>query len=381
MTHIVRFGKVAVLAGVIAALVYWMRFAPLPAISHEVARGEIVAEVMGTGTLEARVRTTVSPKIAGRIQQVLVDQGDQVQAGQLLLTLDDADLRQQVEIAQANVDSAAAALDRLRADEAQANAVLSQTRRSHERAQEALATNSVSEQEADRALEAYRVAEAGVARAAAGIAEGRTELIAAERNLAYRETLLADSRVTAPFDGLVVKRHREPGDIVAPGSPALSLVSLEEIWVTAWVDETELAELAVGQPARVVFRSEPDHDYQGEVARLGRETDRETREFVVDVRVLALPDNWAVGQRAEAYVQTARKDSVVLLPPRFLAWRGPEAGVYVLTGSKANWQAVQLGLHGSDDVEVVTGLDAGATVVMPAGPKPVSLDGREVRLQ
>ena len=380
MPRLMRVIQVGLPLVAIAGLAYWLRFSPLAVVTHEVSRGPIAVEVLGTGTLEARVRSTVSPRIGGRVQQILVDQGDRVTAGQVLFTLDDADLRQQVEIAAANVASAEAALDRLQADEAQANAILEQTRRSHERAQQALPSHGISEQEADRALEAYRIAEAGVARATAALAEGRTQLIAAEKNRSYRETLLADTQILAPFDGLVVKRHRDAGDILAPGSPTLSLVSLDEIWVTAWVDETELSKLAVDQPARVVFRSDTDRDYQGEVARLGRETDRETREFVVDVRVLSLPENWAVGQRAEVFIETARADSTVAVPPQFLSWHGSEPGLYVISAGRAAWRPVKTGLQGRELIEIVTGVQPGDIVAMPVGPKPVSLDGRKVAM-
>jgi len=77
-----------------------------------------------------------------------------------------------------------------------------------------------------------------------------------------------------------------------------------------------------------VFRSEPDKSYAGEVARLGRESDRETREFLVDVRVRELRQNWAVGQRAEVYIETGRQADVVLLPARLVVWRDGTAGVY-----------------------------------------------------
>lgn len=82
------------------------------------------------------------------------------------------------------------------------------------------------------------------------------------------------------------------------------MISLDELWVSAWVDETAIARVAPGQPARVVFRSEEGRSYPGVVARLGRETDRETREFLVDVRVTELPKNWTIGQRAEVFIQT-----------------------------------------------------------------------------
>ena len=133
----------------------------------------------------------------------------------------------------------------------------------------------------------------------------------------------------APFDGLIVKRSREAGDVVVPGSAILTLISLEELWINAWVDETEMAKLAEQQTARVVFRSEPDLSYSGTVARLGREADRETREFVVDVRVLELAKNWAVGQRAEVFIEVAHKESVTRIPANLIKTRNGEWGVFV----------------------------------------------------
>ena len=292
---------------VVASVVYWLKFSPVPVTEHQVARGEIVAEVMGTGTLEAHFKSTISPRIAGRLQEVLVDQGDAVKSGQVLVRLDEVDMKPQVEIAQASVAVAQSALDRLQADQGQTLAVLEQTSVEHKRAQELLPQNAISQSEADKITSDWKVAQAGVTRAEAALVEARKQLIAAETNLAYRKALLGDTEIVAPFDGLIVQRYRDPGDIAMPGSPVLILVSTKELWITAWVDETEMSQVAEGQPARVLFRSEPDHAYRGEVARLGRQADRETREFTVDVRVLELPKNWAVGQRAEVYIETARK--------------------------------------------------------------------------
>lgn len=370
--------KLLAAAAVLGGIVYWLKFSPLPVREHRIEVGEIVAEVMGTGTLEARVKSTVSPKIAGRIEKLLVDQGDRVTAGQLLFTLDDADLKQQVEIAQANIASAQAALDRLQADQTQAAAVLEQARQNHERVQKLVARDAASAEDRDKATEALGVAQAGVARAEAALVEGRKQLIAAEKNLDYRHAVLADTQVKAPFDGLIVRRYRDPGDIVVPGSPALTLVSLEEIWISAWVDETEMARLRVDQPARVVFRAEPERSYQGQVARLGREADRETREFVVDVRVLKLPDNWAVGQRAEVYIETDRKSSVPILPTNFVVWREDEAGVFCRVGDRAQWRPVKLGLQSREQAEIAAGPQPGDVVLTAAGSKSPALEGRRV---
>jgi ABC-type dipeptide/oligopeptide/nickel transport system ATPase component len=88
--------KVVVVVGVAASGAYWLRFAPVPVTAFTLKPGVVVAEVMGTGTLEARVSATVSPKISGRIMEVLVDEGDQVEAGQALFRLDDSELKRQV---------------------------------------------------------------------------------------------------------------------------------------------------------------------------------------------------------------------------------------------------------------------------------------------
>lgn len=367
---------VAMLA-IVAAGSYWY-FAAVPVVEHQVKNGELVAEVMGTGTLEARVKSTISPKIAGRVREILVDQGDQVRAGQLLFTLDDAELKQQVEIAQATTALWRASLDRLQADRDQAKAVLVNAQQDFERIQKLLPTNTVTADEGDDATERLRIAEAGLSRAVAATVEGQKQITTADKTLAYNEARLADTRVVAPFDGLVVKRYRDPGDIGVPGSPILLLVSTDEIWVSAWVDETEMSRVHQNQSARVAFRSESEKSYQGKVSRLGREADRETREFVVDVRVITLPENWAVGQRAEVYIEVERKTAVPLLPAKFVFWRESTPGVYCRVGNRASWREVKLGLRGAENVEVTDGVAVGEIVLMPAAGKNVSLENQRI---
>jgi len=114
------------------------------------------------------------------------------------------------------------------------------------------------------------------------------------------------------------------------------------------------------------------------VARLGRQADRETREFTVDVHVLELPRNWAVGQRAEVYIQTARKTGVTVLPAQYILWRDQKPGVFVRQGQHAAWRDLTLGLNGREVVEVVAGLEAGEEVVVAADAKTTALEGRRI---
>jgi HlyD family secretion protein len=293
-----------IVAGIAGFAVYKIKVKPAGVIVPKVTQSTNADEVMGTGTLEARVKTTVSARIQERLAEVLVDQGDKVKAGQLLARLDDAEIKQQVAIAEATLAAARQTAERVSADLARSEAVLAQARLDHKRLIGLLASNAVSQTDTDKAVEALHVAEADLKRSHAAIAEAQGQVLVAEKTLLYRKEQMAFTQIHAPYDGLIIRRDRDPGDMLVPGGALMEIISLDEIWVSAWVDETAISKVAAGQIARIVFRSESDKNYPGVVSRIGRETDRETREFLVDVRVNELPKNWTIGQRAEVYIQT-----------------------------------------------------------------------------
>jgi HlyD family secretion protein len=293
-----------IVAGIAGFAVYKLKVKPAKVTIPNVSPSVVTNEVMGTGTLEARVKTTVSSRIQERLAEVLVDQGDKVKSGQLLARLDDAEIKQQVAIAEATLAAARQTAERVSADLARSEAVLAQARLNQKRLEGLLATNAVSRTDTDKAVEALLVAEADLKRSHAAIAEAQGHVLVAEKTLLYRKEQMAFTQIHAPYDGLIIRRDRDPGDMLVPGGALMEIISLDAIWVSAWVDETAISKVAPGQVARLVFRSESDKNYPGVVSRIGRETDRETREFLVDVRVNELPKNWTIGQRAEVYIQT-----------------------------------------------------------------------------
>jgi len=373
--------KLALVAAVIGGVVYYVRFRPVPVEAFVVKADTVRSEVMGTGTLDARTKITISSKITGRIAELGADQNDTVAAGKLLVTLDDSDLRQQMEMASASLEATKSSLVRAEADIARAQAVLTQAKLDYGRSAELLKQNAAARDEVDKAKEALDVAQAGLASSTAAKAEVEHQVVTAERALKYQQARLADARILCPLDdGLVTYRYCEVGDIVVPGTAIMDVVSLKEMWISAWVDESASRSLAAGQPARVVFRSDPGKSYHGEVVRLARQTDRETREFLVDVRVKDLPANWSVGQRAEVYIQTGVKDGALTVPQRTILWKDGKPGVFVDDGGKARYQQVGLGIAGRDNVEIVSGLTLGQVVVVPAGGAGAMLkEGRAIR--
>ena len=354
---------IAVLAVGMGFLIYTRVLKPVPVIGFEAKATGLVVEVMGTGTVQARIATAISPKIQGRLVELSVDQDDRVTAGQVIARLDDADILRQVEIAKANFDAATAGLDRLKADEVRAQAVLRQVEREIERVRKAFDQGAANESEIDKAEEQVAIAQADLARTKAGSAEGRMLSIAAEKTLEYQNARLDDTIIKAPFDGLIVRRDRDEGSIVVPGSAIYSLISLDEIWLSAWVDETAMASLSPNQPARVILRSQPNDPFTGHVVRLGRETDPETREFIVDVMIEQLPTHWAIGQRGEVYIETARFNDVLTVPMNFVKMVDGKRGVYVLREGRASWTPCTFGAQGRNSIEVSEGIIAGDTII------------------
>ena len=351
------------LAALIGVVTYKTTFAPVPVSTQSVTVGKIVAEVMGTGTLEAHYLATVSAKIQGLIVELLADQNDWIKTGQLLARLDDSDLIREVTTQEAVLKAGEASVERAKADEAKSQAILDQAKVDYQRYAGLVSSKSVSQEIMDKYAQNLAVAQADLGRASAAVSEADRQFIAARERLHFQQARLADTLIYAPFDGLITRRDRDVGDIVIPGASIFKLVSTKEMWVSAWVDETSMAGLIKGQPARVVFRSEPKKNYEGKVSRLGTEVDRETREFLVDVGVETLPENWAVGQRAEVYIETGKKNNVVQIPLRAIVWKKGKSGVFLERKGRAKFQEVSLGLRGIENVEVTSGIAKGAIII------------------
>ncbi len=373
-----HWGKLA-LAVVIVAVVVVVRLRPIVVERHPVTLATVVSETLGTGTLDARTRATVAAKIAGRIDQLSADQGDRVAKDQALAHIDDADLRRQVSVAEAGWRASQSSVIRMKADRIRAQAVFDQALRERKRIEPLREANIASLEIYEQSGERLAIAEADLARSAAAIAEAEQQMSAAEENVRLFQARLAEASITAPFAGLVVRREREVGDVVVPGTTLMTVVATDTLWISAWVDESAVAAITVGQPARIVLRAEPDTPRVGTLLRVGREVDRESREFLVDVRITDPPAQWAIGQRAEVYIRTAASEGVVSLPWRFLRTRDGVEGVWLDDHGRAVWRPLSLGLRGLEAVAVTAGLAAGDVVVIPVGgPEAMLREGQRI---
>lgn len=338
------------LGPVLAAVAWFVISRPTLVNTVRPERGELVVEVFGTGTLESKVVVGVSAKITGKVVEVRVDQGDSVTAGQLLARLENTDFENAARVAGAQCDQA-------RADLAKAKVEATRRRSLVER-------DAISREELDTYETAERVAEAQVKNTEAGCGVARAKL--------------ADTQIVSPASGVVITRNLEIGATVVPGTPIFRIAASTP-WVAAQVDEHATGALHVGQPVRVYFQTDPALPQPGRVARLGEEADRVTQEREVDVVLDQLPENHFLGQRAEVYIETARKHDALQVPRNALVERDDSARVLVVVGGRARWRQVQLGLKGRTMTEIVSGVSEHALIVLDplAGAKPIA-DGARV---
>ena len=169
-----------------------------------------------------------------------------MQRGQLLATLYDGDLTAQVRVGEADVTVARAAVDQAGAQGAAAAPGPGGTP-SDGRASQLVAGGSPRQEDDDRSVRQRDVTDAELQRARVTEVASARQVQKAQATVRYARERLADTRIVAPFDGLVVKRARDPGNVVVPGDAILQLISLDTMWVAAWVDETAMA--AVRGPA------------------------------------------------------------------------------------------------------------------------------------
>jgi len=346
--------KLAVAAVLIVAVLAFALLkvlAPAPVAAVHPQRGPLVAEVFGTGTLEAKVVVSFSAKMVDKVVEVLVDQGDKVSEGQVVARLEAIDYEHAAQVAEAGVGQAQAELAKARLDIV--------------RKRQLLQTASISQAEFDTYEAAYRVGEA--------------KLKNAEAQLGFARARLADTVIYSPVAGLVMTRNLEVGDTVVPGTPIFRIADTRVLWVTAMVDERVAGNLRLGQPARVTFRAHPGQSFPGRLARLAEEADRVTEEREADVTVEQLPPDWFIGAKADVYIETGRKADALQVSRSAIVPRGDQPGVLVISGGRAGWQQVQLGLVGRDAVELAGGVDARALVIANpfAGKQPLA-DGQRV---
>lgn len=350
---------------VVAAVAGLRYMVPRDVDRYVVSRGLLVVERQGPGTLDASNRSAVSAKIQGRLTALHVDRNDVVKAGDLIAEIASEELRRQLQSSVAAQEAARVAVLQARAGEDRASAGAENARQAFERQDALLKSGSTTRSAYEQAQALHRQADADLESAAAAIEQAEAQEQVAVASTQVVQAQLSETVVRAPFDGVVISRSQNVGNVVTPGSTIVEIVDPATIVLTARFDESAIGSMQSGQTAELRFVSEPDRPIQGSVVRLGRQVDTETREFTVDVAPQELPRNWAIGQRGTASVAVQAKSDVIAVPSRDVVRRDGQAGLWVVEDGRAIWRPVELGEIGGALVEVRDGLRQGETVLSP----------------
>jgi HlyD family secretion protein len=181
-----------------------------------------------------------------------------------------------------------------------------------------------------------------------------------------RRVAMVRATLLAPFDGLVTRRLREPGDTVSIGSTVLRMVDTEHVIVSAAIDETMLAALATDQPASVRFPRATE-SITGRVARISWEADRQTHELVVEVALDHLERRIVIGQRADVRIEVERREDALRVPVGMIHHDAVGSFVYADRGGRIEVVRPHFGITGREHAEVIDGLSEGDFVLAAPG--------------
>ena len=322
----------------------------VPVVRAVVGNVESTLEI--SGTLAARSRVAVKPKLPGTIERILVDIGDAVKMGQTIATIDRREIDAQSDSAVASVAVAKAALENSEAG--LANAVLE-----HDRAKNLFDKGALPRQRLDGAETARRASVAQRDLATANLAQANAALRRARE-------VVSNATVTSPVNGFVVERNYDAGAI--PGDkPIVVVADLREMKLEAGVSELEAGRLRVGMKAVVVVQAKPGDTFTGRLAAIAPEVDERNRHFMIDVRVPNDGHSLLSGMYATAHIVEATTANAILVPKDAVTTaKDGKRIVQKVQGDAVSTVEVVEGLADATRVQILKGLAAGDTVLADA---------------
>ncbi|MET0343586.1 MAG: efflux RND transporter periplasmic adaptor subunit [Polyangiales bacterium] len=308
----------------------------IPVTLAQVARQEVVRSVVATGTTEPARVADLGPQSNGRIGAVMVDEGDRVKAGAMLIRLD--------------ADEASLRVQQSTASASQAKAQYELARAEYERLAPLLSRGTVTPQQLQR-LEAQRDAL-------------KSAVEAAQVAQSDAKRMQTNTTVRAPFAGVISKVSVEVGEVVTmvPPTQLVRLVDLSSVDVRVRVHERELGRIAVGDAIEATFPSSGQTG-QGKVTFISPEIDPRTRNAEVLTRVPSPDGALRAGMFAEIRIRPKSSPNSLVIPSSAIAGAGEERYAYVVESDRAKRQKVKVQPIDATSVEVLEGLREGQQIV------------------
>ena len=290
-----------------------------------------------SGTMQPVRQATVKAKVSGDVRQITVREGDSVQAGQMLVRVDTADLDARVLERQGQLQSA--------------RAQLALAEKTNAMNQKLLKQNFISQNASDNAESSLEVA--------------KGNLQAAQAQLRVAQNALKDSVATAPLSGIVAKRHVQPGEKVAFDSPLVTVVDLKDMELQAAVPSSDIPELKPGMTVDLVVDGFTDRKFTGRIERINPSTEAGTRAILVFVGIPNEAQALRGGMFATGRIALAAGAPVPTLPATAVRTEAGQSYIWTIQGGKLAKKTVLIGRRDDDAgrVELKTALPADTPVL------------------
>src|SRR5689334_12749572 len=334
-----------------------------------------------TGSLAGDEQTDVAPQTSGKVVAVGVDIGSPVRRGQMLVRLDDAELKLRVEQASAQVQQAKAtvrqaeekiglrpgqAFDPNRvAEVAAARVTLELAEKNLTRAEKLIESGDVSRQfydqqraQRDQLKEQYDVALAQARQNYAAVDVARTNVANAEAALGLAKQSLSYAVISSPMDGFVSERTADIGEYVSPQQKVATIVRTNPLRVRIDVPEQAIPQVRVGQSVSATTSAWPDRNFSGRVARIAPNVSAQSRTLTVEAEIDNSSGVLKPGQFATVRILEERTEPAVLVPSRAVVTEAGVSRVFVIKDGHAEQRLVQTGQTEGDLVEIKQGVAA-----------------------
>jgi RND family efflux transporter MFP subunit len=320
-----------------------------------------------TGYVVAQRKAAVASKATGRVEWLGVTEGSRVKAGEVIARLENADVSATMEQASANVRVATANLQ-------QAQAELVEARAAYNRNRELIARGFISPS-------TYDIAEARYQKAQAVVGSSKASVSAAEANYRAARVAVEHTLIRAPFDGVVLTKSANIGDVVTPFSSALdakgavvTMADMNTLEVEADVSESNLAKVDLDQPCEIQLDALPDIRLRGTVQRIVPTVDRAKATVLVKIRFVdhdprVLPEMSAKVAFLEKEMPASQRAARTVVQPATVVQRDGQSVVFVIKEGKAVETTVETGERIGDMVEVLKGPKAGEKVILRPGDR------------
>ena len=427
---LIGIGAALVLIVIVSVTVYQSHKNLVTVQTGKVQKQNLASVVSASGEIKPKTYVNIGANAFGKIIRLHVKEGDRVKKGQLLAQLENvqssADVnatRAGVQAAQTDAIAADAALNTSLADLNRAKSDAVHAKLDWDRAQGLYTAALIAKQDYDIKKAAWETAEAGLAQAEAKVAQARAQKDSADKHISQNQAnltrvsdVLQKTTYEAPFDGVITNLPVREGETVvigiqnSPGSTLMTLADMAVITSEVKVDETDIVNVRLGQPADVTIDAIPHKVFHGVVSEIGdnaivrstgvatsqaTSTSEEAKDFKVVVTLTDPPPDLRPGLSSTAKITTAIRSSVLSIPIQALTVRTQAdlvpkdakannsnnvqaatsapadaakqkeevQGVFVIRNKKAEFIPVDTGISGTTDIEVIKGLQEGDEVI------------------